>query len=196
MITLHGMMEYDKDLFTDVVLPQDLDKDVLVNKLDWSCGDMYCYYQIPSRFKERMVQWFNIEMYPNFKKMTDVLNAEYNPIHNYDRNEEWIDNNKTTNDLDSTTTVNSHGNTTNDVSAYDSATYSPQDYSESEEHGGTTIDSLSTIQSNGGHKGHLYGNIGVTTTQQMIEAELNLRKMNIYDEIVKMFEKTFMIQVY
>jgi hypothetical protein len=38
------------------------------------------------------------------------------------------------------------------------------------------------------HDGHLYGNIGVTTSQQMLNAELDLRsKVNIYDVVAEMF---------
>lgn len=47
------------------------------------------------------------------------------------------------------------------------------------------------------HDGHLYGNIGVTTSQQMLQAELDLRsKVNIYDVIAEMFYKEFCVYVY
>lgn len=43
---------------------------------------------------------------------------------------------------------------------------------------------------------HIHGNIGVTTSQQMIQAELELRKFDIYTDIARRFEKEFLIQVY
>jgi len=47
------------------------------------------------------------------------------------------------------------------------------------------------------HDGHLYGNIGVTTSQQMLHSELDLRsKVNIYDVIAEMFYKEFCVYVY
>lgn len=46
------------------------------------------------------------------------------------------------------------------------------------------------------HGGRIHGNIGVTTNQQMIEAELNLRKYDIYQTIADMFEKEFIVRVY
>lgn len=47
------------------------------------------------------------------------------------------------------------------------------------------------------HDGHLYGNIGVTTSQQMLQAEIDLRsKVNIYDVIAEMFYKEFCVYVY
>lgn len=43
---------------------------------------------------------------------------------------------------------------------------------------------------------HIHGNIGVTTNQQMIEAELELRKFDIYNDIAMRFEHEFLVQVY
>lgn len=44
---------------------------------------------------------------------------------------------------------------------------------------------------------HIHGNIGVTTNQQMLESEINLRiKYNLYDIISDLFEKEFIVQIY
>lgn len=45
--------------------------------------------------------------------------------------------------------------------------------------------------------GRTHGNIGVTTSQQMIESELNLRQCNdLYAIIASLFEDAFMVRVY
>lgn len=46
------------------------------------------------------------------------------------------------------------------------------------------------------HTAHLYGNIGVTTSQQMLQQELDVRKFNIYDKIADMFMTEFCILIY
>ena len=46
------------------------------------------------------------------------------------------------------------------------------------------------------HTSRIHGNIGVTTAQQMITTELELRKMDIYNLIVKEFIKMFCLGVY
>ena len=51
-----------------------------------------------------------------------------------------------------------------------------------------------TIQNE--HGARLYGNIGVTTTQQMIEAEREVVKFNIVDYIIGSFKKRFCILIY
>lgn len=45
-------------------------------------------------------------------------------------------------------------------------------------------------------KGHAYGNIGVTTTQQMIEQERETVKFNIIDYIIESFKNRFCILIY
>ena len=47
------------------------------------------------------------------------------------------------------------------------------------------------------HEGRVHGNIGVTTSQQMMESEMNLRlKWNLYNQITDLFLTEFVIPVY
>lgn len=46
------------------------------------------------------------------------------------------------------------------------------------------------------HTMHVYGNIGVTTTQQMLESERELVKFNIYDFIADSFANEFCLMIY
>lgn len=43
---------------------------------------------------------------------------------------------------------------------------------------------------------HVHGNIGVTTSQQMIQSEIELRQFDIYTDIARRFEREFIVQVY
>ena len=59
-----------------------------------------------------------------------------------------------------------------------------------------------TIKDNGGedafndHTAHIHGNIGVTTSQQMLEAELDISKWNVYEHITDLFLTEFVIPIY
>lgn len=46
------------------------------------------------------------------------------------------------------------------------------------------------------HKGRMYGNIGVTTSQQMLQSELDLARWNMYEHIADLFASEFCIMVY
>lgn len=46
------------------------------------------------------------------------------------------------------------------------------------------------------HTFRAYGNVGVTTSQQMLQAELDIDKWNIYEQIADMFISEFCIMIY
>lgn len=53
------------------------------------------------------------------------------------------------------------------------------------------IDNTSSI-----HSGRMHGNIGVTTSQQMLQAELDIARWNLYDEIADLFLSELTIYIY
>lgn len=62
----------------------------------------------------------------------------------------------------------------------------------------TTYGKVDTVTHTGteGYSSHIHGNIGVTTSQQMINSELELRRFDIYTDIAARFEREFIVQVY
>lgn len=53
------------------------------------------------------------------------------------------------------------------------------------------------IEDSGSRESHIHGNIGVTTSQQMLESELEVApKLNIYDYIIRDFKQRFCLLVY
>ena len=46
------------------------------------------------------------------------------------------------------------------------------------------------------HKARLFGNIGVTTSQQMLQSELDIARWNIYEHIADLFCEEFCVMVY
>ena len=46
------------------------------------------------------------------------------------------------------------------------------------------------------HFGRMYGNIGVTTSQQMLQSELDIARWNMYEHIADLFASEFCIMVY
>ena len=60
---------------------------------------------------------------------------------------------------------------------------------------GTTGEEASGTSSNE-HSGHRYGNQGVTMSQQMLQAELDVQRWNIYEHMTDLFIQDFCIAVY
>ena len=62
--------------------------------------------------------------------------------------------------------------------------------------GGLTHGEQVATQNEGEHELHAHGNIGVTTTQEMIRQQRNIELFNLYDIIIEDFKMRFCILVY
>ena len=202
-LTLVGMesffQEMNKSLFDDLELPEGLSKDTLTSNILLEGGEFEVLYSDPYFMQEAIKTWSKREQ-ATFERWVNALAIEYAPLENYDRHEDWTD----TLDSDSTSssrgTVDTSNSGTNqlDVSAYDSTGYQPKDKTTSSDtiDTDTTDSTTGTLDNIGHHNGRVHGNIGVTTSQQMLEAELELGYWNIYSRITELFMKEFCIMVY
>ena len=87
-LTLNGMYEYEPTLFDGMILPEDFDRDALLFEILQRSGQLYPYHQQPPVLKSAIRLWF-ARNYLNFDRTMEALMAEYNPIENYDRYEDW-----------------------------------------------------------------------------------------------------------
>lgn len=243
-MTMIGLYNYDPTLFDSAEFPEGINKKLAVETILLRCGESPAVFQSAPFMKMKISntarKWYN-----NIEHMLSAIDAEYNPIYNYDRFEEWHDDdkknestaksnslktttetesdetNKIESDRSSTTIDNATRTTQNDVSAFNSSEYQPSDKTTETGATGTDFDDETTTEStnkqtgsgetnttgseshtyltdnDSDHTGHMYGNIGVTTSQQMLESEFKLRQnINIYDVIAEIFFKECCIYVY
>ena len=201
--TLIGAYQYyhnaGGDLFENLQLPTGINKDTLTSNILLQGGEFEVQHGNPifihdaiaiwsSAYQETMLRWVN------------ALDIEYAPLENYDRMEHWTD------ELDgagSSQSVGTLDNTTTDTtertkSAYDSSTYQPYDKVESRTVSDTdsTDRTNTTVNNDTEHNGRIHGNIGVTTSQQMLNQELDLGYWNLYQRITQLFLQEFVIPVY
>lgn len=203
--TLWGIYQYDTTLFENCIYPPNEDINLFIETLMQHSGELYPYHQQPDFLKQNIQNWFH-RRYESFSRMFEALHSDYSPIENYDRNEEWTDTPDVTyarsgghsNVSDVETNVS---DSERSVAAYNTTGYSPESKVHDESHGKQTDTftyngEQSTETGTRKHKGRIHGNIGVTTNQQMIESELNLRKYDLLLQMVMEFEEEFLIQVY
>lgn len=88
--TLWGLYQYDPTLFQNCIVPDGMSKDILIDVIMEKSGMLYPAHQQPDYFKRNITNWFSRRLEP-FTKMWSALTAEYSPIENYDRYEEWED---------------------------------------------------------------------------------------------------------
>lgn len=149
-------------------------------------GASFCVlYPDPDYFQLMNGAWWD-RWKGAFQKWFEALSLEYNPIENYDRIEEWTDTGE------SGSEISSSGTTEGQVSAFDSSTYSPHDKEINSS--GSEASASNTDE----HEGRIHGNIGVTTSQQMLESEMVLQQKwgNLYNHIADVFISEMLIAVY
>lgn len=213
----------NKSVFDLLTLPDGIDRNTCIDNIILECGEFETLYSDPFFMRAAIGTW-STKHYRTFEKWINALNLEYNPLENYDRQEDWTDTgdentkvkftDETSTETDSSTTSegssNQNGNTEDLVSAFDSNSYqeSEKHVSDTNENHTDGVTSNSTFtndseQNTEGekdtidkHTGRIHGNIGVTTSQQMLQSELDISRFNIIQEITNLFMVELCIMVY
>lgn len=195
-VMLATMYNFDPSIFDGVEFPSNISVQDFVDSLLMQCGEMPVLYSSPPLFKSLIRVWSQISQY-TWERLAKTLTAEYNPIENYDRMEEWEDSATNTSRYTNSVNNTSSGSTKEQIYGYNDL-QSPADNSArtSASTSADTSDSAGTGTSAGTRKGRAHGNIGVTTTQEMLENERRVAMFNFYDAIIRDFQKRFLIWVY
>lgn len=157
---IRAILAYDRTVFDDMALPEGIDQQEVVDHILFKYGNTPLFSPDPAVMKYYITRWSNhrLTQWERFKK---AIEAEYNPIENYDRYETGTD------------TVEAL------TSADNAEDYQPD---------GKTIRTPDL---------HTRGNIGVTTSQQMLESELDLiPRLDVVDYIADDFKNEFCLYVY
>lgn len=205
---------YDKSVFVNTLLLEHGEKCVLytdLNFMKFSIGAMgRKWYHEFERIYQTLTEDYN-PLY-NFDRNETYFDQIYGT--NSEATTGWKGGGSTrTNKPESYTEQLTDGKTTEKVSAFNSTSYEPsKEVSENAgkvKYSGTTEDIAENYgeNSNGSvtgseqkaitHTAQLYGNIGVTTSQQMAKDEVALRKdLNLYGVVTGIFANELLIQVY
>ena len=175
-ISLLGLYNWDSTILDGLVVPAGVDRQTVISNLLRECAELEIIYPQPEALKFFVGEWAK-ERLPVWKKLETTMHYDYDPISNYDRKEEWTD------EISGSTA----GTSENQTAGYNSA---GADVPESK--------SSASSSANGKNKrtGRAYGNIGVTTTQQMIEEERRVSEFDIDHIIINEFKKTFCLMIY
>lgn len=221
---IRALLDWDDTLFDNMVLPEDLDtadtRKMIVDDIILRHGDTPLFIPEPTVMKYYINSW-STRMQPIFQRFYNAMIAEYDPIENYNRNESATiskGNTRTLNTTEgtgNTRTLNTSRGTTGtytteeSVSAENVITYSPD--KKTVDTPNTAVADTGTITDQGAItntgtiadqgadviSSNIHGNIGVTTSQQMLEQELNLLpKLDLIRFISDCWANEFCLAVY
>lgn len=221
-ITLIGIENYlnpDRSVFDSMILPEGIDKDVLIGSIILRCQEFELLYSDPDFLIPAVGVWSR-KNYRTFDKWVKALDIEYDPLYNYDRTEEYEDvhdgnfnregsvdssgSNTRTDNLTTTpgTTVTHSEMAYNDTNFVETSKDAQTGtITNTGTQGNTYTDGVDNDESGSDHyknthKARLFGNIGVTTSQQMLQSELDIARWNLYEHIADLFCNEFCIMVY
>lgn len=224
-ITLIGMWNYQKsvyndDIFEGLTLPEDISKSDVVANIMLEGGEFEVLYADANMMKIAITN-FGKKWARTFTKWVEALDIEYNPLENYRREERHLEEYNYQDDEngghqidigDTTTTTDSEvrqSDANNSISAYNSDTMrddtKTQTISKVNSGNVTNVQDHSESLTDSNHKAGestrstdslVFGNIGVTTSQQMLQAELDVARFNVIQQITDLFITELTIPVY
>lgn len=167
-LTIAGLYHYDPTIFDNFRIPSGMDMDTLIFHICEECGFLEVMFPNPDYLRESIGAWSMGELH-GWQRFWDAVNIHYDPLHNYDRTE-------VVNESTSGTAIGAK-------TAFDSGSFQNTD--------------KATSDGNRNMNTRMYGNIGVTLSQQMLEAEMDVtRKLNIYKHIARDFKDQYCVLVY
>lgn len=185
-LSILGLYRWNPDVFKNMSLPEGVDHETLTWHILEQCAELEVIYADPEYMQASIINWSNV-MLPSWKKISEALTAEYNPIWNKDGT---IRETYNYGAIQQSGTGN--GSTTDKVAGFNSDNTHTREESENSTSGTNRqeahTDTTERIEQ---------GNIGVTESSAMVRHEVELRReFNIYKIIAEDFKRHYCLMVY
>ena len=175
LFSILSLYNFDNTIFDGVTFPDQLNKDDVIDNILLTCTELELLYPDVETMRRALEVWSAKSQY-SWDKLAKTLTLEYNPIWNKDG------------EIIETRNINSeqNANSTDSVTGFNTSSFQNANSVK------TNADAYSTETSTRTE----HGNIGVTTTQQMIKEERETAMFNLIDAITEDFKKRFCLLVY
>lgn len=185
-ISLLGLYTWDDTIFDDMVLPEQVDKEDLIDNLLMETAELEILYPDAEFIKQAIARWSAIRLH-TWERIAKVLYEDYDPFINIKRDEER----KIVHDRNLTYT--NKGDTKTNENAWDdrSATGVQTQLVNVDL---TNTDKGQTVTT---ETFHVEGDSAITDAQDVAMKEVDLRnRYDLYDYIIKDFIHRFCLMVY
>ena len=186
-----GLYYVNPEIFSELVYPADLDRETLIDSILAECAELEIVYPDPVYMQKLIGLWSKKELY-NWQKLYETTQFVYNPIWNVDAHIKEVESRDLRNTFNGSENANGNNKTSRTgYNSYDLVDAERDDVTNNVKRDDTGTDT-GTIE----RTTERGGNIGVTMTQQLIEAEREVDKFNIYDHICDSFKRRFCLLIY
>ena len=179
-MSIIGMYTYQPDIFDNMVIPDTIDKETLIDNIILECGEMEALYTNLDFLKEAITRWSKARIH-TWNRISVVLYEDYDPFINIKRDERR----EIIQDRD----LNDNGTSVNKVNAWND--------NEGVEREQNIIDNNSTGTVKTVETFHVEGDSAITDAQDVAKKEVELRnKYDLYSYIVNDFRNKFCLYIY
>lgn len=230
-----GMYNYDNTLFDLMLIPEQIDRQTLIDNLLMDCAEREIIYSNYGFLKQAIGSWSRKQL-PVWHELYNTTQYDYNPIWNKDGTiievetrdlkgtedvKDYVDRvdnltDKSIRDTKDKETRDLKDESLDSVYGFNSSTDAPASKNETKatgtdtvEHTGSdtlnhtgrqdvdrTIDRDTTDTGTIKHERTEKGNIGLTSTQDLIQQQRDLVLFNLMDKIIEDFGKKFCLSIY
>lgn len=178
-MSLWGLHQIDPTILDGLIVPTGMDADNVKDNLLLETESLEVLYPSAPFLKAAIAVWA-AERLEVWQKLYDTTQLEYNPLDNYDRYEE-------------STSVNSGSSSGTNTSTASATAYNSNDFADTSK--GVT-EGISHSNSNGNFRSHIRGNIGVTSSMELITRQRDVVQFCMTQFIIDDFTSRFCVGVY
>lgn len=179
-LSILGLYTWDNTLFDGMSLPNELDKDTLVQNILNDYAEMEVIYPDSHFMKSAITQWSAMRLHA-WDRMQEVLYEDYEPFINIKRDEIRT--------ITQTRDLTSNGSNTNQVTAWNSTSFADR------ERDNSNIKDTGTVTTTDNF--HVEGDSAITDAQDVLKKEMDVRiKYDLYKIIEKEFKERFLLMLY
>ena len=219
LLSIMGLYEYDNNIFQGLQVPEGLNREAVINEILLQCAELEIMYPNIDIMKLAITTWSIANQY-TWQKLYDTMVVDYNPIWNVDANVTETLSGTENRDIErsgsgsNNRTVNLADNETVNITDTEAVKgFNSDTWAESHKnnkagtdniaHTGTDNIAISDSESvdddltrSETRTQRRTGNIGVTTTQQMLEQERSIAEFNMISYIAQSFKQRFCLLIY
>lgn len=194
-ISILGLLNANNTLFDEMILPEGVIKQRVIDQIVEDCAELEVLFPDPDYMKYAITSWSARRLY-SWTKLFATTNFTYNPIWNKDGTVTETETGSNSAERNTSGEASNTGTNSHKVRGFnDSALTESENNSVS--NSGSSSENITDEASHTITKTREeHGNIGVTTTQQMIKEEREISNFDIYQIIADDFKTRFCVMIY
>lgn len=193
-VSVLGLLDYSPEVLDGIgdYIPSGVSFEHIKDAIIMECAELEILIPNTTLFASLVTRWAARKSL-SWGRYYAAIHATYNPLENYDRLEQEAIEEEGENSAEAAGTT--AGTDEEKVSAFNSGTYQPKNHLT--RLGNSDTETSGDYNRSLNRSSRIHGNIGVTTSQQMLNAELDITpRLDIYEKIVSDFKAQFCILVY